>query len=266
MNNASDRHKDLAAEFLRLVEVLKRLRAPDGCPWDREQTPPSIKKYILEEAHELFDAIDAGDTGGISEELGDLFFLPIFLADIYEEQGDFDLSETLLNIKEKMIRRHPHIFGDAKVENSREVIVNWQAIKGKEALQKGKRKSVLGNLPRSLPALQRAFRLGERASRIGFDWESAEGVFEKIDEEILELKAAVHQGDSAKIEEEIGDFLFSAANLSRKLGINPEEALKKALDKFVMRFHAMEDYTTSQHRDITRLSPEELDRAWEKVK
>ena len=253
-------------EFQGLLDVLHRLRAPDGCPWDREQTPETIKKYILEESHELLEAVEQGQAGEVCEELGDLFFLLLFLADLYEEQGAFTLDDAMEKVREKMIRRHPHIFGDVKINGSDDVIANWQAIKGQEAESKGEKKSALGHLPRSLPSLQRAFRMGERASRVGFDWQDWQGVIAKLNEEIRELEDASALEDAAKVEEEMGDLLFTAANLSRKLDVNPEDALKKALDKFQSRFQELEDMAASGGRDLSELSPLEMDALWEKIK
>ncbi len=266
MNSMDNKDQDLVRKFLELIKVLRRLRAPDGCPWDREQTPETIKKYILEEAHELTEAVEKGGVPDVCEELGDLYFLLLFLADLYAEKGDFVLGDSLEKIREKMIRRHPHIFGEVKVRGSEDVIANWQAIKAKEAKGKGERKSALGNLPRSLPSLQRAFRLGERASRVGFDWQNAEEVLEKLEEEITELKEAVNLAGRDQIEDEMGDLLFTAANLSRKLDVNPEDALKRALDKFSTRFFELEDRAASSGRQVSDLSPGELDRTWEEVK
>ena len=266
MNDLSSREQGLVDEFLLLMEVLHRLRAPDGCPWDREQTPETIKKYILEEAYELIEAVERGGAMDVCEELGDLFFLLLFLSDLYEEKGAFTLKDVMKKIREKMIRRHPHIFGDVRVKDASDVIANWQTIKGREAESKGKRKSVLGNLPRSLPSLQRAYRIGERASRAGFDWQDAQGVLKKLEEEIQELKAIMDRDDQAQIEDEMGDLLFAAANLSRKLGINPEDTLKKGLDKFSSRFFMLEDEVEALGKRVFELSPQALDNIWEKVK
>ncbi len=266
MNKKDEKYQPMIQEFMSLIDVLRRLRAPDGCPWDREQTPETIKKYILEEAHELTEAVEQGSSADACEELGDLFFLLLFLADLYEEDGKFTLKDAMEKIRQKMIRRHPHIFGDVEVSGSADVIANWQAIKASEAEGKGKRKSALGDLPRSLPSLQRAFRMGERASRVGFDWQNAEAVLEKLEEEIDELKEASNKGALEQVEEEVGDVLFSAANLARKLGINPEDALKKALDKFSRRFYELEDRVSESGRKVSELTPRELDDIWEEVK
>jgi len=252
--------------FEELLQVLRRLRAPDGCPWDREQTPQTIKKYMIEEAYELYEAVDSDDPQEVKEELGDLFFLLLFLADLYRERGDFSLSDSLSAIKEKMIRRHPHIFGNIKVSGSEDVVANWQAIKGQEQEKKGKKRSSLGNLPLALPALQRAFRLGERASRVGFDWKGPEEVVEKLKEEMSELESAMNKRDSEAIEDELGDVLFTLANLARKLDLNPEEVLKKALNKFVKRFEKMEEKITGQGRQMSELDIDELEAYWQEVK
>ncbi len=258
--------KETVEKFEALIKVLKRLRAPDGCPWDREQTPQTIKKYMIEEAYELYEAIDNEEDQEVKEELGDLLFLLLFLADLYEEKGSFELKDALECVREKMIRRHPHIFGDVKVNGSKDVVANWQAIKGKEQEKKGKKKSNLGNLPLALPALQRAYRLGERASRVGFDWDEPKQVLEKLKEEMIELEEAMSAKDDAAISDELGDLLFTVANLSRKLGKNPEETLKKALDKFVARFHLMEDKISQDGLEINKLDIQELESYWQGVK
>ncbi len=263
---ALNAQEEILEEIKLLLDVLNRLRAPDGCPWDREQTPDTIKKYILEEAYELYEAIEKKDHEEVEEELGDLFFLLLFLADLYEEKKLFRFSSSLSKIREKMIRRHPHIFGNTKVKGAQDVINNWQAIKGQEAKKKGKKKSILGNLPLALPALQRAFRLGERASRVGFDWKDAEDVFEKLDEEISELKDAILKKDKKALQDELGDLLFTCANLSRKLGFNPEDTLKYALNKFVERFHKMEEKIARDGKEITDLDIDSLEDYWQRVK
>ncbi len=252
--------------FSDLLDVLKRLRAPNGCPWDRQQTPETIKKYMIEEAYELYEAISNNESQEVKEELGDLFFLLLFLADLYEEKGEFSLNAALKEIKDKMIRRHPHIFGDVKINGAEDVVTNWQAIKGKEAKEKGKKKSALGNLPLALPALQRAFRLGERAGRVGFDWKDEKGVLKKLEEEIDELKIALAEEKKEKIEDELGDLLFTVSNLSRKLGFNPEDTLKKALNKFVKRFHKMEDAISKDGKEMAELDIETLESYWQKAK
>ena len=242
------------------------LRGPEGCPWDRKQTPQSLKKYLVEEAYEAYEAINTDDPREVREELGDLLFLILMVAYIYEEAGLFSLEEMLNLCAEKMIRRHPHVFGKEKARSAEEVLSRWQAVKEAEVKDKKGESSVLGSLPRSLPALQLAFRLGERASRVGFDWSSAEEVLPKLEEEWREIEKALESGSSERLEEEIGDFLFTVANLSRKLGINPEEALKKSLEKFRRRFIAMEGLLRSQRKDLHAVSLAEMDKVWERLK
>lgn len=249
-----------------LIEIIKRLRAPDGCPWDREQTPSSVKKYVIEEVYELVDAVDEGRVEEVEEELGDLLFMLLFIGYMYEEKDEGFLKRAIRRAREKMIRRHPHIFGDAKVEDSEAVKANWQTIKEKEAREKGKVPSVLGEIPRSLPALQRAYRLGERASRVGFDWQGPDGVEEKLEEEMEELKEAISKGDDNAIKREMGDVLFTMANLARHLGINPEEALYHATRRFEMRFKQMEEALKERGEDIFNASLEAMDELWDEVK
>ncbi len=258
--------KDFVGTVPELLDIIKKLRAPDGCPWDREQTPSSVKKYVVEEAYELLDAIDQAKPVKVAEELGDLFFMLLFVCSMYEEHGAFKLADVLKGAAQKMVRRHPHIFECVKVSGTQDVIKNWQTIKSKEAADKGEKHSVLGNLPRSMPALQRAFRLGERASRIGFDWDDAKGVLEKIGEEEEELRRAMEQNQTDAIGMEIGDLLFTLANLARKLGINPEEALQKTNNRFVRRFHAMESHFRDQGKDLGSCSLDDMNVAWEHAK
>ncbi len=249
-----------------LRDIISRLRAPDGCPWDREQTPFSVKKYIVEEAYELLDAIDQENASKVAEELGDLLFMLLFVCSMYEEQGKFDLQDVLRGAAEKMVRRHPHIFAGLKISGTDDVIKNWQAIKSREAADKGEEHSVLGNLPRSMPALQRAFRLGERASRVGFDWEEARDVLEKLNEETEELRDALKRDQKDAVGMEIGDLLFTLANFARKLGINPEETLQDTNNRFVRRFHAMERGFAREDRDLASCSLDEMNSAWEHAK
>ena len=258
--------KELGPLFVKLVEIVARLRAPDGCPWDRKQTPETLKKYVLEEAYEVVEAIERGESLLVCEEIGDLLFLLVFLAYLYQESGRFRVADVLSLCAEKMIRRHPHVFGAQKLSQAEEVVAQWQKIKEKEAKAKGQRSSVLGDLPRNLPALQRAFRLGERASRVGFDWERAEDLFPKLSEEMAELKEALRDGDREKIAEEMGDLLFTMANLARKLGLNPEEALKRANEKFEHRFRTLEKRLQEEGKDIREVSLAEMDALWEEIK
>ncbi len=245
-----------------LYEIVEALRSEKGCPWDKKQTPQSLKKYLLEETYEALEAIEKGSPEEIKEELGDLLFLLLFIIYLYEEAGVFSIRDLVYLTFQKMIRRHPHVFGEEEAKTAEEVISNWQKIKSKE----GKSDSVLGNIPKSLPALQRAYRLGERAERVGFDWISPQEVFPKIYEEIRELEEALSQGNTSQIKEELGDLLFSLANLSRKLNLNPEEALREALEKFEKRFREMERRIKEKGKGLQELSLEEMDALWEEIK
>ncbi|PMP64692.1 MAG: nucleoside triphosphate pyrophosphohydrolase [Caldimicrobium thiodismutans] len=250
------------ADLTSLYEIIKTLRGEGGCPWDRKQTPETLKKYLIEEAYEVYEAITTGSEEEIQEELGDLLFLLLFIIFLYEEKGAFSLKDLVYLTFQKMIRRHPHVFGEDEAKSAEEVLSKWQKIKEKE----GKSDSVLGNIPKSLPALQRAYRIGERAGRVGFDWKTPEEIFPKLEEEIKELKEALLKGEKERVSEELGDLLFTLANLSRKLGINPEEALKFTLDKFERRFKEMEKIIKGQGLSFEKLSLEEMDRIWDEVK
>jgi len=239
-----------------VIRIIRRLRAPDGCPWDREQSPQSISKYIKEETYELLEAIEEGDDRETCEELGDISFLLIFLAIMYEEKNAFTLADALNLAAEKMVRRHPHIFGKTRVRGTQDVLANWQKIKKQEAASKGRTHSVLGNLPKGFPALQEAFRLGERASRVGFDWEESQGVVDKVAEETGELATAIDSGKMEDVKNEFGDLLFTLANLARHLEINPEDALLRANRKFRIRFMEME-----KRLEENGTSPEDADMA-----
>ncbi len=251
------------ADLSSLWELISALRGEDGCPWDKKQTPESLKKYLLEETYEVLSALSEGKQEELREEFGDLLFILLFIIYLFEERGEFTLRDVVYLTFQKMIRRHPHVFGDAEARSAEEVLTQWQRIKKEE----GKEDSVLGNIPKILPALQRAFRIGERASRVGFDWESAYNVLEKVKEEFSELEKEIRSGQSKeKLELEIGDILFTIANLSRKLGVNPEEALHKTLAKFERRFKKMESLIKERGLKMEELSIAQLDKFWEEVK
>jgi len=243
-----------------LWEIIKTLTGEHGCPWDKKQTPLTLKKYLVEEAYEAYEAIEKGLPEEVREELGDLFFLLLFIIYLYEKDQVFTLKDLFYFTAQKMIRRHPHVFGDEVAKTAEEVLQKWQKIKKKE----GKSSSVLGNIPRSLPALQRAYRLGERAGRVGFDWEKPEDVIPKIEEELQEVKNSLNTGSG--LEEEVGDLLFTIANFARKAGINPEDALRKSLDKFEERFKALEKEVEKRGLSWEKLSIKELDEIWEELK
>lgn len=246
-----------------LAELIRVLRGPGGCPWDKSRTFKDIKEYLLEECYEVIDALDRGSLTKLEEELGDLLFQIMFLVRLAEEQGVFDLEGVIGGIIEKMIRRHPHVFGGSEARDVETVRQNWCLIKRRE---KGGASSVLEGIPQALPALQRAYRLGKRAARVGFDWPDPSSVTAKVFEECEEVKEALARSETDRIAGEIGDLLFSIAQLARSLQINPEEALQISNDMFVRRFRAMEDAARGAGRAIEDLSPPELDELWEKVK
>src|ERR671929_2227914 len=200
--------------FDELVQLMTKLRGPDGCPWDRKQTLPSLKPFIIEESYEVVDAIDRDDRLGLCEELGDFLLQAVFIAEVTREEGSFDIYDAVTAIYEKLVRRHPHVFGDVEARDAEQVLVNWEKLKNEE--RKAENKSVLAGVPQSLPALLRASRLTEKAARIGFDWRRTEDVFEKIEEEIAEVHEAIESGDARNVHEEIGDLLFTVANIARK--------------------------------------------------
>jgi len=246
----------------RIKHIVEALRGENGCPWDKRQTPKTIKNYLLEEAYELVDAIERGSHQAIKEELGDLLFLIVFLAYLYEEVGKFDLKNVIDTVEEKMIRRHPHVFGGVKVRDEREIRVRWQKIKSEEKLQS----SILDGIPKALPALMLAYKVGSRAATVGFDWQRAEDVILKVEEEIEEFKRALKQGNRDRIEEELGDILFSCVNLARLLNIQPEEALRKTVYKFKDRFQFIEKRLREQGKDLEETSLKEMDALWERAK
>ncbi|RKY64497.1 MAG: nucleoside triphosphate pyrophosphohydrolase [Candidatus Latescibacterota bacterium] len=246
-------------EFGRLVEVVARLRRE--CPWDRKQTHESIRPYLIEEAYEVAEAIGSGDDGELKEELGDLLLQVVFHARMAEERGAFSVGDVVKGLVEKLVRRHPHVFGEVEVEDAEEVLERWEEIKKKEG-----RESLLDGVPRSLPALLRARRVQEKASKVGFDWERAEGALGKLGEELGELEDAMRSGDRVRAEEELGDLLFSVVNLSRFLGLDPEWALHKAIDKFVARFKKVEEELAERGKDPREATLEEMDRIWDETK
>lgn len=247
-----------------LVRLMTRLRAPEGCPWDREQSLSDLKPFVIEEAYEVVDAIDRDDRGSLLEEVGDLLLEAVFIAEITREEKSFDIYDSITAIHDKLVRRHPHVFGDVEAGDAEQVLVNWEKLKNEE--RKAENKSVLAGVPQSLPALLKASRLTEKAARVGFDWRRTEDVFDKIDEELAELREVVKGADTASIEEEVGDLLFTIANIARKLEINPEEALQSTNRKFMRRFEAMESAVRATGRNLDELNLEEMDRLWDDAK
>ena len=265
------------AKFERLVDIMRTLRAPGGCPWDREQTLASLRPFVLEEAYEVLDAIDRADAPALCDELGDLIFEAIFLAQVCAEEGRFTIADALDAAAAKLIRRHPHVFGDGGGERDRDstgadgltaadVKRRWEEIKAGEREAAGQAPSLLGSVPPTLPALLRAYRIGKRAATVGFDWTRPEDVVRKVREELAEVEAAVGQGAPDAVEDEIGDLLFAVANLARHLGIEPEGALSRATRKFSDRFAALERSFQSRGRALRDVSADEMDQAWSAIK
>ena len=260
---------DPAAEFLRLVEIMATLRAPGGCPWDREQTIDSLKPFVLEETYEVLEAIDRHDHQALCEELGDFLFEAVFLAQLEQEAGHFTLADALKSVADKLVRRHPHVFardtGHPALDSAAQVRQRWEEIKAGERGGATRPKTLLGGVPAALPALLRAYQIGLRAASVGFDWNAPADVVDKIQEEVNELRAAAAgntPADRRHAEEEMGDLLFAIANLSRKLEIEPETALRKANEKFTARFEAMERQLAASGRAMRDLTLEELEREW----
>jgi tetrapyrrole methylase family protein/MazG family protein/ATP diphosphatase len=253
----------------RLVGVMRRLLDADGCPWDREQTFATLRKYVLEEACEVIDAIDANDKKALREELGDLLLQVVFQAELARREGAFAIDDVVAGIVDKLVTRHPHVFGHLDAKTADEVLRNWEKLKAAEKKGRG----LLGGVPRSLPALTRAQRIGEKVARVGFDWEDEEGSRAKVEEEIGELDRAVARGDKDAIEEEMGDVLFALVNLSRHLEVDAESALRRTIDKFSRRFAHVEKRVAEEHggwgepgRSEKHLPLEVLDRYWEEAK
>jgi MazG family protein len=249
--------------FVELLSVMARLRGEGGCPWDREQTPESLRPCLLEEAYEVLEAIDRKAPGALREELGDLLLQVVFHARIAEERGDFTMADVLATLVAKLRRRHPHVFGDARVESAAAALQQWEAIKRAEP---GQAPSALDGVPRALPALQRAQRVQRGAARVGFDWTSPAAALDKVREETAEVEAALAAGDPRAVAAELGDLLFAAVNVARLAGADAETALGDATGRFAERFRHMESEAGQGGRDLASLSPEEQDRLWETAK
>ena len=249
----------IAASFLRLVKIMDELR--EQCPWDRKQTIHSLRILTIEETYELVDAIDQNDWNGIKEELGDILLHLLFYAKIGAEQNKFQLEEMINGIADKLINRHPHIYGDVKVNNEEDVKRNWEQIKLKEW-----KKSILEGVPASLPAIVKALRIQEKSKQVGFEWENKEGVWKKVEEETNELKEAIESKNQENITDEFGDLLFSLVNYARFLQVDPEAALERTNRKFIHRFQQMEVIVEQAGKSLGNLSLEEMDAIWNKVK
>ena len=258
-------------EFDRLVEIMATLRGPDGCPWDREQTIDSLKPFVLEETYEVLEAIDRHDHVELCEELGDFVFEAVFLAQLESEAGHFEMADSLKIVADKLVRRHPHVFardaGEPGLDSAGQVRTRWEEIKAKERGGQDKPKTLMSGIAAALPALLRAYHIGTRAASVGFDWVRAEDVVAKIQEEVDELRDVIN-GDAARerAEEEMGDLLFAIANLARKLGIEPETALRKANEKFTRRFGILERTVAESGRTMRDMSLEELEQGWQRAK
>jgi MazG family protein len=254
-------------EFQKLVDIMARLRGPGGCPWDHRQTLESLRGFVLEETYEVLDAIDRADHDDLRGEIGDLLFEGVFLAQIETDDGFFTVADSLQHVSEKLIRRHPHVFGDANgVTTPSQVLEQWEQIKAGEQQSRGERKALLAGVPKSMPALARANEISTRVAAVGFDWAKADDVIDKIEEGVAELGDAVAHESLGRAEEEMGDLLFSIANLARKLGIEPESALRKANEKFSARFTALEQVFESRGRSIHDATLEEMEEVWQAVK
>ena len=253
--------------FQRLVDIMRRLRGPGGCPWDREQTIRSLRGFLLEETYEVLDAIDNDDHQTLRGEIGDLLFEGVFLAQIESDEGRFEVSDSLREIADKLIRRHPHVFATAEgVDTPGKVVEQWEQIKAREQTDAGKKRALLSGVPKSMPALLRAHEIGTRVAAVGFDWARTADVVDKIEEEVAELREAVANEGLARAEEEMGDLLFSIANLARKLGIEPESALRKANDKFTKRFTAVEATFEQRGGSVHEATLEQMEEVWGEVK
>jgi len=269
---------DTGEAFEKLVAVMDTLRSPEGCPWDRDQTLDSLKHFVLEEAHEVVDAIERGDMDGLREEIGDHIFEGVFLAQLAAEKGLFAIDDSLRTVVEKLLRRHPHVFQEngrvhdaeskERAPSAEAALERWNALKGQERADAGQDHSTLGSLPKSLPSLLRAYKIGKRVAAVGFEWVTTKDVVAKIEEEVAELRDTLENepGNAARAEEEMGDLFFAMANLSRRLGIEPEAALRKANEKFTKRFNRMEENFHASGRTLDGATLEEMDAEWERIK
>jgi tetrapyrrole methylase family protein / MazG family protein len=288
--NKSSRPQNPGPAFAKLAAVMARLRAPGGCPWDREQTHSTLRTYLIEEAYEVLDALDSRDDSKFAEELGDLLLQVLFHAQIAAEDRRFSINDVIREIHDKMIRRHPHVFGNVKAKTSAQVLRNWELLKKQERLSKisdtpvgaglagpsageparrsdNEGGSLLDGVPHTIPALLEAFQLTRKAARIGFDWDNVEGIFDKLHEESAELREVLHKKDSpARIESELGDILFVAVNLSRFLNVDPEIALHKASAKFTRRFRQMEQIAREQGTTLAEIPRPQLESLWDQSK
>jgi tetrapyrrole methylase family protein/MazG family protein len=253
--------------FQKLLDIMSSLRSENGCPWDKEQTRESLKPFLIEETYEVLEALDEGDPQKIKEELGDLLFQIVFHCQLAKERGEFDMNDVIKNISDKMIARHPHVFAKdsikQKIETSEEVLRQWEERKREE----GKlRESILEGIPKELPSLLRAQRLQARAAKVGFDWKRVEDVMEKLDEELKEFRAALKSKSQKEIEDELGDVFFVLVNISRFVGVNPDDALRKTISKFISRFRYIEMKAADAGKSLSDMTLEEMDALWDEAK
>ena len=248
--------------FEDIVSLARRLRAPGGCPWDREQTLESLRAYVLEEAYEVIQAIELQDTDGLMEELGDFLFQVVFISQIANEEGRFDIGDVTQRLHDKLIRRHPHVFGAKKAKDAEEALRTWNA----EKLKEKKGKPDLEEIPRAMPSLMRAQRVGEKAARSGFDWSDVSSALAKVKEELAELEREIEAGERDRCREEWGDLVFSVVNIARHLDIDAETASHGATEKFIERFSRFEEKAQTAEKEINALSAEQMDEIWEEVK
>ena len=257
--------KETGSNLPRLVGLMQRLLAPDGCPWDREQTLASLLPYLVEETYEVVDALQSGHVPDHCEELGDLLLQIVFQSELRHSEGAFGIDEVIEGIVSKLIRRHPHVFGDIHARNADEALASWAKLKAVEKAKKGK-KGALDGIPKSAPALVRAMRAGEKAGAVGFDWPDVAGVRDKVKEELAEFDEACASGDRAAMSSELGDLLFSVVNLARKLHLDAEHSLREATDRFGRRFRNMEEKLEAAGREVKSASPDEQNQLWEEAK
>jgi len=250
----------------RLVSIMRTLRAPDGCPWDRAQTLETLRPFVVEEAHEVVDAIDQGSPSALREELGDLLLQIVFQSEIANDESWFGIDDVIDTISEKMTRRHPWVFGDEKVGSEGAGIARWEELKAEERREKGDKKGTLDGVPLALPALLRAVRVGEKAASVGYDWPDASGAWDKVHEELTEVGEAAQSGDDARVQEELGDLLFAIASFARKRDLDPEAALRGSLSRFSDRFSHAERAAEDEGRPLRERTPEELDQLWQAAK
>ena len=257
---------DSPADFEALLAVMARLRDPEtGCPWDREQTPQSLRKYVIEEAYEVVEAIDSGSPSKLAEELGDLLLQVVFHAQLAREAGQFALPEVTRLIVEKLIRRHPHVFGDLTVSGSEQVLANWEQIKRGEKGYED-RTSILDGIPPALPALMRALEVSKRVVKVGFEWPTVQEVLDKVEEEIAEMRAEIASGQTERAADELGDLLFTLVNVARQLKVDPEDALRRMTQRFAARFRRIEQHAADTNRAVSELSLDEMETVWQAAK